>query len=75
LVTAPDGTRLGKRAGAASLAALRARGISDTEIIGWLGWSLGCLPHPGACQVTDLLAAFAWDKVPTGGVAIPAAWV
>lgn len=75
LVTAPDGSRLGKRAGAASLPALQARGVSLPEIIGWLGWSLGCLPQPEACQTADMLEAFAWKRVPVGAVCVPIEWV
>ncbi|MBI1762584.1 MAG: tRNA glutamyl-Q(34) synthetase GluQRS [Acidobacteria bacterium] len=75
LVTAPDGTRLGKRAGAASLTALQARGVSLPEIISWLGWSLGCLAQPTACQAADLIKTFTWERVPAGAVAAPAAWV
>lgn len=74
LVTGPDHARLGKRAGAASLSALRERGVTPEELLGWLGWSLGCLERPEACRATDLLAHFSWDRVPAGSVAIPAAW-
>ena len=73
LVTAPDGTRLGKRDEAIGLAALQARGVSVQEIIGWLGWSLGCLPEPRACEAKDLIAHFDWSRVPAPStVAVPA---
>jgi glutamyl-queuosine tRNA(Asp) synthetase len=71
LVTAPDGARLGKRAGAASLTALLARGISLAEIVGWLGWSLGCLEQPEACQAVELLDRFAWERVPVRTMPVP----
>ena len=74
LVTAPDGTRLGKRAGAASLTALRARGVRVDEILGWLGCSLGCLPQPEPCRAEDLIAEFAWSRVPVAAVSVPPEW-
>lgn len=75
LVMAPDSTRLGKREGATSLAALQARGVSLPAIIGWLGWSLGCLPQPAKCLAADLIEAFAWERVPAAAVCVPADWV
>ena len=74
LVTAPDGSRLGKRAGALGLEALVARGLDIDEVVGWLAWSLGCLPAPQPCRAEDLIAAFHWDRVPRGDVAIPGSW-
>ncbi len=74
LVTAADGSRLGKRAGALGLESLRQRGIPVNEIIGWLGWSLGCIDASEPCEAADLVKAFAWSRVPTHSVAAPAAW-
>jgi glutamyl-queuosine tRNA(Asp) synthetase len=74
LVLAPDGSRLGKRAGALGVEALQARGVPGPEILGWLGWSLGCQARPEPCRAQDLLASFAWDRVPAGEVRMPAAW-
>jgi len=74
LVAAPDGSRLGKRAGALGLEALAARGIPPEEILGWLGWSLGCLERPKPCAAADLIGTFAWDRVPKDEVRVPEAW-
>lgn len=74
LVAAPDGCRLGKRAGALGLPALAARGIPVRDVLGWLGWSLGCLEQPEPCAVADLIGAFAWERVPKGGLRVPEAW-
>ncbi|MBP1628908.1 MAG: tRNA glutamyl-Q(34) synthetase GluQRS [Holophagaceae bacterium] len=74
LVTSSDGSRLGKRDGGLGLAALAERGISPGELLGWLGWSLGCLEAPEPCLATDLVHAFAWDRVPHGPIAIPSSW-
>ena len=64
LVTAPNGARLGKRGGALGLQELQARGIAIPEILGWLGYSLGCLGRPEPCTAEDLLPAFSWDRGP-----------
>jgi glutamyl/glutaminyl-tRNA synthetase len=74
LVAAPDGSRLGKRAGGLGVEALAGRGIALPEILGWLGWSLGCLERPESCAAEDLIGAFAWSRVPEGKVRVPAAW-
>lgn len=74
LVQAPDGSRLGKRAGALGLEALAQRGIAIQEILGWLGWSLGCIDQPLACEAGDLVERFAWSRVPSGAVPVPEGW-
>lgn len=75
LVTGPDGTRLGKRAGALGLTELAARGVALSEVVGWLGHSLGCLDRPEPCRAEDLIPRFTWDRVPKGEVAVPGAWI
>ncbi|MBP1773430.1 MAG: gluS [Holophagaceae bacterium] len=74
LVVAPDGSRLGKRAGALGLEALAAKGVPVTEVLGWLGESLGCLDRPRACTAAELIGSFDWARVPTGEVRVPGAW-
>lgn len=74
LVTAPDGSRLGKRGGALGLDALRARGVSTEEVIGWLGFSLDCLDRPEPCRAEDLILRFDWSRVPAGEIRVPEAW-
>lgn len=74
LATAPDGSRLGKRAGALGLEALRQRGSSTNEILGWLAWSLGCLDQPRPCEAADLVKRFDWSRVSTQSVQVPVAW-
>lgn len=69
LVQAPDGSRLGKRSGALGLAELAARGHGIPEVLGWLGYSLGCLERPEPCAAVDLIPRFAWDKVPDRDIA------
>ena len=74
LVTAPDGSRLGKRGGAVGLHELEAKGLGVPEVLGWLGFSLGCLDRPEACAAADLVRGFAWMLVPPGEVQVPADW-
>jgi glutamyl-queuosine tRNA(Asp) synthetase len=74
LVVAPDGTRLGKRAGALGLAELEARGVALPELIGWLGYTLGCLDRSEPSAAADLIPRFDWARVPKGDVRVPAPW-
>lgn len=74
LVMAPDGGRLGKRAGALGLEALRQRGIGTAEIIGWLGWSLGCTDRAEPCTIPEFAPHFHWSKVPPEKVTLPETW-
>lgn len=74
LVRAPDGSRLGKRGGGLGVEALAARGVAGPELLGWLGWSLGCLARPEPCRAEDLIASFAWNQLPVGEVRVPEAW-
>jgi glutamyl/glutaminyl-tRNA synthetase len=69
LVTSPDGARLGKRSGALGLQELQQRGVPILEILGWLGYSLGCLDRPEPCRAADLLPCFSWDRLPERGAA------
>lgn len=73
LVTGADGSRLGKRHRAVGLPDLAARGLGVPEIVGWLGFSLGCLDRPEPCRAEDLLPRFHWDRVPRGDAPAPVA--
>jgi len=74
LVTDPHGGRLDKRNGALGLARLLHKGLTIAQILGWLGWSLGCLDRPEPAGLEDL-AAFRWDQVPSGPQPVPEAWL
>lgn len=67
LVSGPGGQRLGKRGGALGLAEWATRGIGSETVLGWLGYSLGCLDRPEPCQAKDLLAGFSWEALPDRG--------
>ncbi len=75
LVTASDGSRLGKRAGALGVEGLSNCQVTPVEITGWLGWSLGCLERPEPCSPEDLVQSFDWSKVPAGEVRVPETWI
>jgi glutamyl-tRNA synthetase len=76
LVVAPDGQRLAKRSGGATVRELRARGVSAEKIIGTLAGGLG-LVEPGEAPLSPhdvarrLEPPSAWRKTPWP---IPAAW-
>jgi glutamyl-queuosine tRNA(Asp) synthetase len=74
MVVGPDGGRLGKRAGALGLEALAAQGITTEAVVGWLGWSLGAQADPSPCRAAELVAGFAWERVPKGQIRIPDQW-
>lgn len=74
LVVGARGQRLGKRDGALGWAVLSTRGVAPSELIGWLGWSLGCLDRPEPCAASDLAARFHWSSVPCGPIRVPPAW-
>ncbi len=74
LVTTPGGARLGKRDGALGLALMTHRGVTPERILGWLGWTLGCLERPEPARLEDLVPRFAWERVPAGPVPAPAEW-
>lgn len=74
MVLAPDGSRLGKRDGALGVEALIARGVEVPDLLGWLGWSLGCQAEAKPCGLEELIPAFDWSRVPRGDVRLPAAW-
>jgi hypothetical protein len=44
------------------------------DVLGWLGWSLGCQERPEPAALEALVAGFRWDRVPLGPVAAPAEW-
>jgi len=74
MVLAPDGSRLGKRAGAMGLQALTAKGLEPLEVPGWLGVTLGCPKQPAPCRALELIEAFDWSQVPQGDLRIPEDW-
>ena len=74
LVTAPDGSRLGKREGALGVEELRAKGIPSADVVGWLGWSLGCQERPEPCRAEELCSRFGWPRVRCAPIAVPDRW-
>lgn len=63
LILGPDGVRLAKRHGSISIAELRSAGHSPEQLIGWLAWSCGLLPHPEPIAAGELVAEFSLDRV------------
>ena len=75
MVVGPDGRRLGKRDGALGLALLAHKGIGAQQVLGWLGWSLGCLDRPEAARLEDLVPRFRWSGVTPEPVRAPLEWI
>lgn len=71
LVLNGAGEKLSKRDAALALRALREGGIRPEQVAGYLGYSLGLLPHPLACTAADLIPRFEWQRIPTQPWIIP----
>ncbi len=70
LLLAADGRRLSKRERDLSLDVLLA-GSTPEAVIGKLAYLAGFHPSARPCTPPELLAEFAWDKVPTGDLTVP----
>jgi glutamyl-tRNA synthetase len=64
LVLAPDGSRLAKRHGAVTLAALAERGVSPGEVCARLAASIGIDTFGRPAMARDLIVDFALQRVP-----------
>jgi glutamyl-tRNA synthetase len=64
LVVGPDGERLAKRHGAASLGELRAGGADPRAVVGLLAALSGLAPERARVAPRDLVAGFSLDLVP-----------
>ena len=70
LLLAPDGRRLSKRGADAGLDVLRDRATA-AEVLGKLAYLAGFNPSAEPKTAQQLLADFAWDKVPRADIRIP----
>ncbi|MDD4797585.1 MAG: tRNA glutamyl-Q(34) synthetase GluQRS [Eubacteriales bacterium] len=70
LLTAPDGRRFSKREHDLDMGVLR-RHCRPDEIIGALAALAGLLDKPRPALPRELIAGFAWDKVPAHSIAVP----
>ena len=70
LLLAPDGRRLSKRDADAGLDVLRDR-AAPAEVLGKLAYLAGFNPSAEPKTAQQLLADFAWDKVPRADIRIP----
>lgn len=64
LLFGPDGTRLSKRHGAVTLAAIRAAGTPAELVVGHLAHLSGLLERPEPVRPADLVARFDLAKIP-----------
>ncbi len=58
LLLNPAGEKLSKRDGSVTLASLREAGVDATQLVGWLGASLGLLEQPRTVTARQLVALF-----------------
>ncbi|MFC5221271.1 glutamyl-Q tRNA(Asp) synthetase [Bifidobacterium leontopitheci] len=65
LIDNAQGRRLAKRERSLDMGALRARGVTAHQVVGYCGWLLGLQPDPEPCSAADLLRVFSWDQVAT----------
>lgn len=64
LVVGPDGRRLAKRHGDTSLRRFRDDGVTAERMVGFLAWTAGLLPPGTSVAPADLVADFAFERVP-----------
>jgi glutamyl-tRNA synthetase len=64
LLISPDGHRLAKRQRGLSLAALRVRGVTAGQVVGFLAHRASLIPAPVPVRPRDLISAFSLDKLP-----------
>lgn len=65
-----EGERLAKRHQSRELRALRAAGVSPCAIVGYLGYRAGLIDNARPCVPAELLAAFAWEKLPKNSLCL-----
>ncbi len=63
LVLNAAGEKLSKRDGGATLARLRAAGVTPERVAGWLAFTLGLAERPEAVHPRELVPRFAWDRL------------
>jgi glutamyl-tRNA synthetase len=64
LLFGPDGSRLSKRHGAISLAAIRSAGTRPEDVVGYLAYWSGLTDRPEPLKAQELIPEFALGKVP-----------
>jgi glutamyl-tRNA synthetase len=70
LLISPDGHRLSKRQQDLSLAALRARGVTAGEIVGYLAWKAGLSADAAPLAAGELIGRFDLSRLPREPVVV-----
>jgi len=73
LLLGPDGTRLAKRRGGGTLAALRATDVPPERVVGLLAWTLGQLDAARPWSAAEFAADFDASRIPRHAVRLDAA--
>lgn len=63
LIDNAAGRRLAKRERSLDMGALRARGVTAEQVIGYCAWLLRLVDCPEPCAATDLLPVFSWNPL------------
>lgn len=74
LLLGPDGSRLSKRHGAVTLAALREQGVKPERLVGLLAWLTGAAERPDPVRPCELADAFSLKRIPREAVRLPDNW-
>lgn len=64
LLYGADGSRLSKRHGAVTIAAIRAAGVTAERVIGHLAYTSGLIDRPEAVKPAELINGFTVNKLP-----------
>lgn len=71
LLVAPDGKRLSKRERALDIGALRAAGVTATQIVGTLAQLAGLTETAAPCTPQALIPLFSLEKLPKSDIVVP----
>lgn len=71
LVLNHRGDKLSKRDGGLTLASLREAGVAPEQIVGYLAWTLGLIPHLDAVSPAELIPSFDWSRIAKHDLVLP----
>jgi glutamyl-tRNA synthetase len=71
MVLTAEGEKLSKRDASLTLRSLRDSGVRSSQLVGYLAWTLGLLDRPAPATPRELLATFAWSRIPREDFRLP----
>ncbi|MBX2821430.1 MAG: tRNA glutamyl-Q(34) synthetase GluQRS [Rhodothermaceae bacterium] len=75
LVRNASGEKLSKRDESLTLRALRAKGVTAEQLLGYMAHSLGLVESLRSCTVQEVLDRFAWDRIKKEDFILPTDFV